>query len=84
MRLAKAILTAICAAMALVAGFFAAVIALIGIAVFMLPRLFSRRGDLRPPMSPARHSRWLRRAGAIDVAATEVSSSKIEPADSPR
>lgn len=71
MHLARTLLTGLCATMALVAGFFAALVAIAGIALFMILRLFGRPATRRLPRAGARPTRQPH-DGAIEVIATEV------------
>ncbi len=77
MRLAKLILTGLCAAMALMAGLVAAAIGVLGIALFALIRLFRRPTALRRPTNGPRRPAPASRGDAIDVTATEVPPERI-------
>ena len=78
MHVAKLILNGICAAMAVLAGVFAAFVALVGIGVVMLLRLFGQAATRRTS-GPVRATGWKRRGETIDVTATEVRDSESEP-----
>lgn len=81
MFLARKILTAVCAAMALLAGAFAALVALGGLVVYLVLRSLGRASRPRPPLRQPRPTPWTRPGDAIDVTATEVRAA--DPADEP-
>jgi hypothetical protein len=77
MQRAKSILNGICAVMAVLAGLFAALVAVVGIAVFLLLRLLGRKTT--PPPARVFRPGWVRRREAIDVTATEIREAESEP-----
>jgi hypothetical protein len=70
MQRAKSILNGICAGMAVLAGLFAALVAVVGIAVFLLLRLLGRKTT--PPPARVFRPSWVRRREVIDVTTTEI------------